>query len=104
MKHICNPKATPLFNVMQWQCGCGKYFTEFEAGIQIKKFELSEKTKMGLSKAKIKGIQLGRRLKIDMDWARQLRGMGASLTQISKELKVHRSTVSKALKRDSSFH
>lgn len=24
-KHICNFKPTPLFSVMTYQCGCGKY-------------------------------------------------------------------------------
>jgi len=35
MSHICLPRLCPIFNVDQWQCGCGKYFCKEEAQKQI---------------------------------------------------------------------
>lgn len=29
-KHICTPQPADLFNIKQYQCGCGKYFFEIK--------------------------------------------------------------------------
>lgn len=64
------------------------------------KYCLSEQTKVGLAHARARGVKLGRPSRVDIKWVLDLRGMGCSLSQIAKEVKCDRSTISKLLKRN----
>ncbi len=30
-KHVCNPRATSMYGVETYQCGCGRYFGDDDA-------------------------------------------------------------------------
>lgn len=60
---------------------------------------ISYRTKIALAVLKSQGIKLGRPLKSDIPLIIEYRNMGLSLSQISQETKLHRSTISKLLKR-----
>jgi len=58
----------------------------------------SDKTKLGIERAKRKGVVLGRpKVQIDMEKAKILRGQGKSLKEIANELKVSQETLRRAL-------
>jgi len=58
----------------------------------------SDKTKLGIERAKRMGAVLGRpKVQIDMEKAKMLRGQGKSLKEIANELKVSQETLRRAL-------
>ncbi len=73
-------------------------FTIISAISQLERDIIKERVKSGLRRAKERGKQLGRpKARVDLEKARKLKGEGATLREIAKQLKVSKSYISLAL-------
>lgn len=72
--------------------------TILSAVAQAERYRILERTNEGRLEAKAKGVQFGRKRKIDREKIKDLHESGAGATEISKQMKIGRSTVYKLLK------
>lgn len=72
--------------------------TILSAVAEAERHRILERTNEGRLEAKAKGVQFGRKRKIDREKLKDLHKSGADATEISKQMKIGRSTVYKLLK------
>jgi len=78
----------------------GRFMFQILASVgELERSIISERTRLKLNHLKSKGVKLGRPVKASYEVICQLRNKGLSLGKIGKELSLHRSTVSKVLKK-----